>query len=500
MIITNNIFLLVLTSAIILSTGKIKQWKKSIDKKEHKLYFLYPIAEFILTKTSLNKYLNKKFKVSQGMKALHITNKPELWEKIYWYKKISMVILILYLFSFLAFLSHLQKSLNPLLLDGRYLIRPGYGEGKREVDLRVSIDEAQKDIKNKDIQKRYVEDIAISVDERSYKEDEIDKVFDDAHEYLKLMVLGDNKSEKNIDSNLNFIRQIPETSIKVNWEVDDYTLIAQDGTVNNNEIGKMGKDVTVTAILSYQKKRIEYDIKFHIMPRQYDEKQLLMLKLKEIINMSSKKSQENYWLKLPNMLQNYHLRWEDADKETGVRLVIMGILIAILMWFYMDKQLQVKLEKRRNQMLMDYPEIINKFTLLVNAGMTVNQAFSRIAEDYKSKVNSCKKRYAYEEMLITVHELRLGVSKSSAYEAFGRRAGQLTYMKFCSLIIQNLKKGNKGLSEMLNKEAAEAFEDRKENAKRLGEEAGTKLLVPMFIMLITVFIIILFPVFLSIQV
>jgi hypothetical protein len=70
-------------------------------------------------------------------------------------------------------------------------------------------------------------------------------------------------------------------------------------------------------------------------------------------------------------------------------------------------------------------------------------------------------------------------------------------MKFGSLIAQNLKKGNKGISELLTKEAVDAFEERKETAKRLGEEAGTKLLVPMMIMLVIVFAVIMVPAFLS---
>jgi hypothetical protein len=43
----------------------------------------------------------------------------------------------------------------------------------------------------------------------------------------------------------------------------------------------------------------------------------------------------------------------------------------------------------------------------------------------------------------------------------------------------------------------EAFEERKEAAKRLGEEAATKLLIPMMIMLIIVFLMILVPAFWS---
>ena len=53
---------------------------------------------------------------------------------------------------------------------------------------------------------------------------------------------------------------------------------------------------------------------------------------------------------------------------------------------------------------------------------------------------------------------------------------------------------------MLGREAEEAFEDRKNLAKKLGEEAGTKMMIPMFLMLIIVFAIVIIPAFFSIQI
>ena len=44
------------------------------------------------------------------------------------------------------------------------------------------------------------------------------------------------------------------------------------------------------------------------------------------------------------------------------------------------------------------------------------------------------------------------------------------------------------------------FEERKARAKRLGEEAGTKLLVPMFFMLAVVLVIVIVPAFMSVQI
>ena len=50
-------------------------------------------------------------------------------------------------------------------------------------------------------------------------------------------------------------------------------------------------------------------------------------------------------------------------------------------------------------------------------------------------------------------------------------------------VVQNLKKGAKGISEMLRMEAVQALEDRKSRASQLGEEAGARLLIPMLLIM-----------------
>ena len=74
------------------------------------------------------------------------------------------------------------------------------------------------------------------------------------------------------------------------------------------------------------------------------------------------------------------------------------------------------------------------------------------------------------------------------------------YRKFGTLLSQNLKKGSRGISELLKQEAFQAFEERKDFAKKLGEEAGTKMLAPMFLMLGVVLVIIVVPAFFSVQI
>jgi flagellar motor component MotA len=70
-------------------------------------------------------------------------------------------------------------------------------------------------------------------------------------------------------------------------------------------------------------------------------------------------------------------------------------------------------------------------------------------------------------------------------------------LKFSSLIVQNLKKGSRELVNLLELEAIDAFEERKNQAKKYGEEAGTKMLFPMVGMLVVVMGIIMFPALVS---
>ena len=93
-----------------------------------------------------------------------------------------------------------------------------------------------------------------------------------------------------------------------------------------------------------------------------------------------------------------------------------------------------------------------------------------------------------------------GVTEAESYENFGRRCNVQAYVRFGALLSQNLRKGMKGLTQMLKLESIQAFEERKARAKKLGEEAGTKLLFPMFLMLAVVLIIVIVPAFMSLQI
>lgn len=475
MLYANFLILIFLLLLYIISIKHTDKKKRNLDKKEHKFAFLYPMAEFLLNKIGLEK------------------SHQDIQTKLNRYKKTSFILVVVFISSSLSLITSVQYVLNSF--DG-ILIRPEEEDGDGRIMLRFRMENEADD---KDV---YEDEIVIRNNARIYSEEEWRQVLDNAISYLEVEVLGENEDFDNVYTNLNFINKIPGTGITVEWLPKDYRLITDRGELQNMYMTDDKVVTTVKAILKYRDRRVEHTIPLTIRAPVSDDKEKLYQKLQNVIDeIQIQTGKEKNW-SLPRKLGNYIINWERPEANPAVKIFVLGLFAAILIWFLGDKDLEKKIKLRKNQMLFDYPEIINKFNLLLNAGMTIKQAWFKISEDYKKKIDNGEgsMRYAYEEMVFTLHELKLGIPESHAYEQFGQRTGLLPYMKFSTLLVQNLKKGNKYMVDLLKIEALEAIRERKEATKRLGEEASAKLLGPMVIMLLIVLIIIILPAFISFKI
>ena len=218
--------------------------------------------------------------------------------------------------------------------------------------------------------------------------------------------------------------------------------------------------------------------------------------LKEVIEQYNREKQDPDYYYLPDSWDGQTLKWQKPGESTGTLLAALALFAAVVLMLKKAREQQEEMAKRAEQLLMDYPSLIMKFTLLIQAGMTVRRAFQKISSDY---LRNCPKegRYAYEAVTTTCHEMDSGVAELEAYRRFGERCGQMKYKTFSTILIQNLQKGGHRMADLLEKEALEAWDERKRKARVMGETAATKLLVPMIMMLAVVMAIIMIPAFLS---
>lgn len=172
--------------------------------------------------------------------------------------------------------------------------------------------------------------------------------------------------------------------------------------------------------------------------------------------------------------------------------------MALLIPFLFANDNNKELIKRNEQLLSDYPDLISKINLLINTGLTINSSLRRIVNDYEHS-EFANDRYLYKELKMCISQIDNGISESTAYFYLGRRIGLPCYIKFCSLLEQNLKKGTKELRLLLDSEVRLANDEKRRNIKKKYEKASTKLLFPMMLIFLSILILIMIPAFLNIS-
>ena len=216
------------------------------------------------------------------------------------------------------------------------------------------------------------------------------------------------------------------------------------------------------------------------------------MKIKEIAEIKGKRYAEYYYFILLGAKTTYIFTMVVfvcllAVLADSVEALLFGILLGGLAIVYLDLTLQDKLTARRQELVLDLPQVLSKLTLLVNSGMVLREAWKR--------VSVTGDRVLYKEMQNTSLEIENGVMEADAYRNFADRCNVKEIRKFASLIIQNLKKGNEELAYFLKDLSDEMWEVKKNEVKQKGEKANSRLLLPMMLIFIGILLMILVPVF-----
>lgn len=344
--------------------------------------------------------------------------------------------------------------------------------------------------------------IDVILGERRVQGEELNALIGCVKDYIDQNLLLKNPSEDEVSSDLNLMTDIQGINVSISWETDCAKYVTSRGSVRNDELEK-ALPVSLKATIQYYDQQFLYNKDITVVPQKRSEEETLKQEVEKELRKKNEESQTSEYLNLPMNVEGASIRWYTKKENKVVPLLILVCTAGIALLVSMDQRLKKKRKERSTQMLIDYPEIVCKFNLLLNAGMTIRGAFERIVKDYMQRKELLEKgrekdfRYAYEELGLAIRELELGRPESIVYESYGRRCGLLCYIRFTTMIVQNMKKGTKGIVAMLENEALNAFEERKECAKRLGEEAGTKLLGPMMGMLLIVLMLVLVPAFLN---
>lgn len=176
-----------------------------------------------------------------------------------------------------------------------------------------------------------------------------------------------------------------------------------------------------------------------------------------------------------------------ANGSINLFMIILGLIAGIATYFLSDSLQEEQFKKRAKEIKYDFPEFLTQLVLLINAGLTIERAWGKILEHID------KNTVLATEMTKTYNDMRSNKSISKCLNDLSRRCKVKEISKFTSIILQNINKGSSDMIFMLQQLSEECWVERKLAAKQKGEEASSKLLFPMMLMLLAVFAIVLVP-------
>lgn len=170
-------------------------------------------------------------------------------------------------------------------------------------------------------------------------------------------------------------------------------------------------------------------------------------------------------------------------------LLGLGALMSALLPLMKRKELNGKLEQRRQEIVMELPEMLNRLLLMVNAGENVRRALERCLERPASaRVKTGHPLYAELEAAVTA--MRRGESFVFVWEEFGRRCAVPEARLFATTLLMNAKRGGDTFVTALRELSRTLWEKRKAAAKTLGERASSRLAFPLAVIFLIILVLV----------
>lgn len=419
--------------------------------------------------------------LGKSLRALYPKKRREEAEKEFWVRQIRILLILTAVIGFLllaaGICTYRQKG------EVYALKRKEAGGGSYSEEMLVEEEGGAK------------ESVSVEVQEKRLTEEEIYALFESCAQELEKRLLGENSSADRIEHALSLPSEAGDGLIQVEWSFDNYRVLNPDGSIREENTTEEGTPVEVRARMIYRDQEAERVFSIMVYPPLLTAEEAFAKAVKEALASSEEESSEEKERVLPANTEEGSLHWYRGEQHLLAKIILVGGICIFFVLYEERQKLKRQLEERKRQLKMDYSQIVNQIAILTGAGMPVFRAWERIVKDYERKKGD--ERYAYEEMCLTYSKIKEGEGEISAYEKFGENCGLREYRRLALLLNRNIRQGAAGMGALLEREAAESFEERKALARARGEEAGTRLLLPMMIYLMLVVLLVVLPGFIS---
>ncbi|MBR2531295.1 MAG: hypothetical protein IKE56_01350 [Lachnospiraceae bacterium] len=395
-------------------------------------------------------------------------------------------ILILAASAFFA-AAYLLSGRGEILREGSFLPRSGYGEKDGIYSLEVEgLPEGR-------------QRIDVRVRAREYTQQEAEAAFEGIAADAASEILGGNPSLREISKDLYLPAAFASyPGIHLSWDPEDSTLISPSGEVHNDKL-EAPAATSLHLLMKTGTYRDEIILPVTVLPPGEKGSAGMLPALEALIEETDQAQRYSQALELPASLDGVGIRYRADPDLTWIRILLGGVTGAVLIGMKPAQDRKKAAKIRESELLLDYAEFVSRLMVYLGAGLTVRNAWVKITGEYREarEAGRVGEKAVYEEMLVTALELEKGVPERRTYVDFAHRCGLRCYLRLASILEQNLRAGDRRLGNALELEVQEALEQRRNTARRLGEEAGTKLILPLIMSLAAVMMIVTVPAMLT---
>lgn len=389
-------------------------------------------------------------------------------------QKIGLVFLVIWLLAMWS-----DVTAEAVGEDGT-LMRNPFGESAKEIALILKMEGTDKSY-----------EYLLEVEPVHVTSEEADEYFADA-----MLEIDEDfaKALEDIPQKDNYKNGLVEAE----WSFDPWGVVNADGSINREEVPKEGLLVTATVTLTCGNYEKQYQFPFELTQKELSEEERVFLALQTWADAENAK-EGNHKIQLPKELEGVTLTWSQKKESLGLKILLLEGVALFLLWFMQKKNKEQERKKLEQSMERDYPDIVEQLALLLGAGMTLRQAWGRMGARYISKrqTQQIAEKPIYERIVRMNRRLSEGENERAAYRQFAEETQVMCYHRLMRILLGNLEKGSRGVSQFLEQESHQAYEQRIAQAKKLGEEASTKMLLPLMLMMLIVMAIVTIPAMIS---
>lgn len=339
------------------------------------------------------------------------------------------------------------------------------------------------------------EELRLEVESRKKTGEEIEEAFSKTIQDIYRILGTEDGGNAILTESVELPRSDAGTGVNIRWDSSEASVVSKEGKVQRELLTETCR-VTLRAYMSYAGESREHWFYAEVPPYEEGSTEAVLYETRTALESLETETKNEEGFYLPEAVGEVIVIMDETSKS-AFKWIAAGVLFLPLLFVIAKRQEREKERKRReNEWLNAYPQLITKLTLYIGAGLSLRGAWDRLAAEYRVKIDSVgKKDVTGEEILLLAGELKNGTSEAKAYEAFGRRIGLKPYLRCTALLVSQLQKGSGALRKGLESEVRLAWETYREQVTKKGEEAQTKLLLPMMGMLFLVMAVVMIPAF-----